>query len=55
MTSPAKTVSNMADRIARALNLLGADSDLLGSDGDTLLELIDDYWSDDTDTQPEGK
>ena len=34
----------MAERVARALNLLGADGNLLGTaDTDALLELIDDY------------
>ena len=37
----------MADRVARALNLLGADGDLLSTDADALLELIDDYLADD--------
>ena len=40
----------MAERVARALNLLGADRDLLDSaDADALLELIDEYLED-----PEG-
>ena len=44
----------MADRIARALNLLGADRDLFDSpDSDALLELIDDYFDDPVDS--EGK
>ena len=37
----------MADNIARALNLLGADRDLLNSDADALVNIIDDYFSDD--------
>ena len=37
----------MADKVARALNLLGADRDLLESaDADALLELIDEYLKD---------
>ena len=37
----------MADKVARALNLLGADHDLLESaDADALLELIDEYLED---------
>ena len=37
----------MADKVARALNLLGADRDLLDTeDGDDLLELIDEYLDD---------
>ena len=40
----------MADRVARALNFLGADGHLLESaDADALLELLDDYLED-----PEG-
>ena len=40
----------MADRVARALNLLGADRDLLGSaDAEALLDLIDEHLED-----PEG-
>jgi len=40
----------MADKVARALNLLGADGDLLNSaDGDAFLALIEDYLDD-----PEG-
>ena len=40
----------MAEKVARALNLLGADRDLLESaDADALLELIDEYLDD-----PEG-
>ena len=44
----------MAERIARALNLLGADRDLLSTDGDALLELIDEYLADDSDTVNNG-
>ena len=44
----------MAERIARALNLLGADRDLLSTDGDALLELIHEYWADDSDTVDNG-
>ena len=37
----------MAGKVARALNLLGADRDLLDSqDADALLDLIDDYLND---------
>ena len=37
----------MADQVARALNLLGADRDLFESaDADALLELIDEYLED---------
>ena len=37
----------MAERVARALNLLGADRDLLDSaDADAILELIDEYLED---------
>ena len=40
----------MADKVARALNFLGADRDLLDSaDGDAFLDLIDEYLDD-----PEG-
>lgn len=40
----------MADRLARALNLMGADGGLLGTaDSDALLDLIDDYLVDDSD------
>ena len=42
----------MAERVARALNLLGANGDLLGTaDTDDLLELIDEYLADDEDNQ----
>ena len=37
----------MVDRVARALNLLGADGNLLSTDSDALLKLIDDYLADD--------
>ena len=34
----------MADKVARALNLLGADRDLFNTaDGDAFLDLIDEY------------
>ena len=37
----------MADKIARALNLLGADRDLLDSaDGSALIDLIHEYLDD---------
>lgn len=40
----------MADKVARALNLLGADRDLFNSaDGDAFLDLIDEYLD-----NPEG-
>ena len=42
----------MEDRIARALNRLGEDADLLSADTDGLLELLDDYLDDD---DPLGK
>ena len=35
----------MTDRIARVLNFLGADRDLLDADADALLDVIDDYFS----------
>ena len=37
----------MANKIARALNLLGADGDLLNSDADSLIDVIEDYFGDD--------
>ena len=37
----------MEDRIARALNRLGEDADLLSTDTDGLLDLLDDYFDDD--------
>ena len=41
----------MADKVARALNLLGADCNLFNSeDGEAFLDLIDEYLDD-----PEGK
>ena len=44
----------MAERVARALNLLGADRDLFDSpDADALLDLMDDYFDDPVDS--EGK
>ena len=42
----------MEDRIARALNRLGEDADLLSADTDGLLDLLDDYLDDD---DPPGK
>lgn len=42
----------MEDRIARALNRLGEDADLLSADTDGLLDLLDDYFDDD---DPLGK
>ena len=37
----------MVDKIVRALNLHGADWDLLNSDIDALIDVIDNYFSDD--------
>jgi len=45
----------MADRVARALNLLGANGDLLNTDSDALLELIDEYLADDDEPEDQGK
>lgn len=43
----------MADRVARALNLLGADRDLFDSaDGNSLLDLIGEYLDDSEGTAP---
>ena len=43
----------MADKVARALNLLGADQDLFNSaDGDALLDLINEYLDDSEGTAP---
>ena len=43
----------MAEKVARALNVLGADRDLLDSaDADALLELIDEYLDDSEGTAP---
>ena len=36
----------MVDKVARALNLLGANRDLESADADALLELIDEYLED---------
>ena len=36
----------MADRVARALNLLSVDRDLGSADAKTLLDLIDEYLED---------
>ena len=58
MTIPALTVqltTVMADKVARALNLLGADRDLLNTDDrDHLFALIDEYLDDPDDTQGES-
>ena len=43
------------ERIARALNVLGADQALLDSDKDALLDFLDDYWCEESDTSAEGK
>ena len=55
MTIPAlspHTNLEMAARVAKALNLLGADSDLLNTaDADALLELIEDYLNEPEDNQ----
>ena len=45
--SSSEITSEMANKIARALNLLGADRDLLNSDADTLVDVIEDYFGDD--------
>ena len=42
----------MEDRIARALNCLGEDADILSTDTDGLLDLLDDHLDDD---DPSGK
>ena len=42
--SSAEITIEMANKIARALNLLGADRDLLNSDADTLIDVIEDYF-----------
>ena len=39
----------MAERIARALNLHGVDRDLLSTDRNAVLDMIDEYWADDSD------
>ena len=44
----------MAERVARALNLLGADQDILGTDSNELVELIDDYCADNSEAHGEG-
>ena len=42
----------MADRVARALNLLGADRDFLDTaDSDNLLDLIEEYLDDPEDAE----
>ena len=55
MTIPAlsshRYIADMAGRVARALNLLGANGDLLGTDADVLLKLIDNYLADDEQDQ----
>ena len=45
--SSSEITSEMANKIARALNLLGVDRDLLNSDADTLIDIIKDYFGDD--------
>ena len=45
-THSAVHATAMADKVARALNLLGADRDLDSADTDALLELIDEYLED---------
>jgi len=44
----------MADRIANALNLLGADGGLLNSKTEGVLDLINEYWADTLDFNEEG-
>ena len=55
MTIPAlspHTKLEMSARVAKVLNLLGADSDLLNTaDADVLLELIEDYLNEPEDNQ----
>ena len=54
MTIPAlspHTKPEMAARVAKVLNLLGADSDLNTADADALLELIEDYLNEPEDNQ----
>ena len=54
MTIPAlspHTKLEMAVRVAKVLNLLGADSDLNTADADALLELIEDYLNEPEDNQ----
>ena len=41
----------MAERIADAINLLGAESNLLDTDGEVLLELIANYWCDENESK----
>lgn len=43
------------ERLARALNVLGADRGLISSDKEALLNLIEDYWTDETDTEAAGE
>ena len=45
--SSSEITTEMANKIARALNLLGADGDLLNSDADSLIDVIEDYFGDD--------
>ncbi len=45
----------MAERLARVLSCLGADSDLLNADTEGILDLIDEYWADNSDSIEEGK
>ncbi len=44
----------MAERIAKALTLLGADSGLLSAETEGILDLIDEYWADTSDSNEEG-
>ena len=46
--SYSEITSEMANKIARALNLLGADRDLLNYDADTLIDVIKHYFGDDS-------
>ena len=45
--SSSEITTEMTNKIARVLNLLGADGDLLNSDADTLVDVIEDYFDDD--------
>ena len=47
MHHSAEITSDMDDKIARALNLLGFDRDLLNSDVDAFIDVIDDYFGND--------
>ena len=51
MLSSDRCTAEMAERVAQALNVLGADGDLLGTDTDALLELIDEYLTTEDDDQ----